>query len=140
MVESVVRYDTGEPPTLVAEYPVRGSEPVFAGPQPPSHWPSVHVIEGLGQSCTLLSALRLRESGADDNPPGSPANLSAPSSPMGLLASVSVEIQGVARPGECLRYHVTQTHTLDGLSRFGVSAHVKERTIALGAIVGAVMR
>jgi 3-hydroxymyristoyl/3-hydroxydecanoyl-(acyl carrier protein) dehydratase len=141
MVESVLDYGEADSPTLVAEYAIRRSDPVFAARRPPTYWPSVHVIEGLGQSCQLLSVLGHSESRTTVDPSQSPVvgrDLDFP--PLGLLASVEVEIQGSARPGDSLRYHVTQTHVLDGLSRFRVSAYVKERMIASGAIVGAVMR
>ena len=141
MVESVLDYRELDNPTLVAEYPIRRADPVFASNRPPTHWPSVHVIEGLGQSCQLLSVLGPGEGRTTVDPSRSPVGgrgLDSP--PLGLLASVRVEIHGFAGPGDRLQYHVTQTHVLEGLSRFAASAYVKERMIASGAIVGAVMR
>ena len=141
MVDSVLDYGEANVPTLVAEYPIRGSDPVFASSRPPARWPSVHIIEGLGQSCQLLSVLRQRKKGTAGDCGGDVADDRAPrSAPMGLLASVQVDIHGFARPGDRLRYHVTQTHVLDELARFRVAAYVRERMIASGAIVGAVMR
>lgn len=139
MVESVVRYEECDSPTLVARYRVSGSEPVFAGVWPPSRWPSVHVIEGLGQACLILSVLQQSERDtAADNAERPAAIMSAPDMPPpGLLAAVSVEIQGVARPGDDLRYLVTRTHAVGELSRFSVSAYVESRLIASGTIVGA---
>ena len=141
MVDSVVDYCVADSPTVVAEYPIRESDPVFASRRPPTHWPSVHVVEGLGQSCQLLSALQQRDKGTTGPGREGVAGDRAPrSAPMGLLASVQVEVHGFARPGDRLRYLVTQTHVLGGLARFRVAAYLKERMIASGAIVGAIMR
>ena len=141
MVASVVDYEVGDRPTLVAEYPVRRSDSVFASRRAPTHWPSVHVIEGLGQSCQLLSVFQQHRKGTTSDVGGGVANDRARRfAPLGLLASVHVDIHGFARPGDRLRYQVTQTHSLDQLSRFSVAAYVKERMIASGAIVGAAMR
>jgi len=140
MVESVLDYEEADSPTLVAEYPIRRSDPVFAVARPPTHWPSVHVIEGLGQSCQLLSVLQQRDGYTSGGSGGVAGDRARRVAPVGLLASVQVEIHGFAEPGNSLRYQVTLTHRLDGLSRFRASAYVKERMIASGAIVGAVMR
>ena len=135
MVESVVRYEECDGPTLVARYRVSGSEPVFASLGPPSHWPSVYVIEGLGQACLILSVLDQSERDAAANPAGCRTAARPPD--MGLLAAVSVEIHGVARQGDDLMYVVTRTHVVGELSRFNVSAHVASRLIASGTLVGA---
>ncbi len=141
MVESVLDYGGVNGPTIVAEYHVTESDPVFAARRPPTHWPSVHVIEGLGQSCQVLSALRQRDLCTVGGGPGDTAAARAPNfGPLGLLAAVDVEIHGFARPGDSLRYRVTQTHALYELYRFSVAAFVKERMIASGAIVVAAMR
>ena len=135
MVESVVRYGERGGPTLVAVYRVTGSEPVFASRRPATHWPAVHVIEGLGQACLILTVLRrfAREDATSDAELG--AMIRAPN--MGLLAAVSVEVQGAAGPGDDLRYRAVRTHSVGELSRFRVSAHVGGRLIASGTIVGA---
>lgn len=141
MVDSVLGYGAGNSQTLVAAYAVSGSDPVFADGYSPTHWPSVHVVEGLGQSCQILSLLGHRDRPVADDSPGDTGVPRAPSfAPPGLLAAVDVEIHGFAKPGDRLRYHVTQTHALDELFRFRATAYVKERMIASGVMVGAVMR
>ena len=134
MVESLIRYEDRDKPTLDAQYRVTGSEPVFVDLHPPSHWPSVHVIEGLSQSCLILSVLH--QSAEDAATDHAERKAMMWTSDMGLLAAVGVEIQGVARPGDDLRYRVERTHAVGELSRFGVSAHVEDRLIASGTIVG----
>ena len=138
MVESVLDYGGEDNPTLVAAYTVRGSDTLFAAPRPPTHWPSVHVIEGLGQSCQVLSVLQQSDPCTVGGAPGDTAAARAPNiGPLGFLAAVDVEIHGFAKPGDSLRYRVTQTHALDELYRFSVAAFLKERMIASGAIVAA---
>jgi 3-hydroxymyristoyl/3-hydroxydecanoyl-(acyl carrier protein) dehydratase len=163
MVESVAAYAGGEAPTLNAERFIHSSESVFAGAKPPLCWPSLYVIEGLGQSCNLLSLIWTLErnfavNGLDAEMIGS-ALMSMEandgdyttellskflgggamkiSSKIGLLASVDVEITGRVCAGELLRYEVRRSHVVGELSRFTVRACVGERVIVHGAIVGA---
>lgn len=135
MVESVVRYEGCGPPTLIARYRVTGSEPVFTSRRPATHWPAVHVIEGLSQASLTLNVLH-RSRG---KPPTDDAELGAMmrAPDIGLLAAVSVDVQGAARPGDDLRYRAVRTHSVGRLSRFRVSAHVGGRLIASGTMVGA---
>lgn len=163
MVDSVVSYAGGDTPVLNAERTIRPSEPVFAGAEPPLCWPSAYVIEGLGQSCNLLSIIwalerclaakglapesicktlmRLEANGGDDATnlllqffEGSAMKTF---STIGLLASVDVEVTGRVCAGELLRYEVQRSHVLGALSRFTVRACVEDRVIVHGAIVGA---
>ena len=164
MVESIVGYVGGDTPILNAEYPVRQPEPVFSGAEPPFYWPSVYVIEGLGQCCSLLSLIwtcerkcttkalgiesvsaALINAGEDAEDAYILEQLSeifesgAPgaASRIGMLASVDVEIIGQVQAGEVLRYSVERTHVLKGMSRFAVQASVDAQMVAHGTIVGA---
>ena len=163
MVESVVSYSGGDAPALNAEHPIRQTEPVFAGAELPLCWPSVYVIEGLGQSCNLLSLIGTLERsfaakgldpksvcgalmGMEANNGDYPTELLSKFleegtmktfSKMGLLASVDVEVTGQVCAGELLRYEVRRSHVLGELSRFTVRACVGERVVVHGAIVGA---
>ena len=163
MVESIVGYMGGDAPILNAEYPLRPSEPIFSGAELPLYWPSVYVIEGLSQCCSLLnliwtceriyaanaldtgniSAALMNVEGADGNytleqlleiSEGSTMNVA---SRIGMLASVDIEIVGQVRAGELLRYRVDQTRVLENLSRFSVQAFVEAQVVAHGTIVGA---
>ena len=163
MVESIVEYAGGSIPTLNAEYSPRPSEPVFSGAELPLYWPSVYIIEGLGQCCSLLnliwtcersyaanalgadniSAALMNIEGADGNytleqlleiSENSTMNVA---SRIGMLASVDIEIVGQVRAGELLRYSVEQTRVLENLSRFSVQAFVEAQVVAHGTIVGA---
>ena len=58
MVDAVIAYTGGNEPTLCATRQVHSSEPVFSGAEQAIAWPSVHVIEGLAQSCSILSMMK----------------------------------------------------------------------------------
>ena len=164
MVESIVEYAGGATPTLNAEYRPRSSEPVFSGAELPLYWPSVYVIEGLGQCCSLLSLIWACERNCRAKALGT-ESVSTPlmnveegaegaytleqlleisessamnvPSGIGMLASVDIEIVGQVRAGELLRYRVDQTRVLENLSRFSVQAFVEAQVVAHGTIVGA---
>ena len=164
MVESIVGYVGGDTPILNAEYPVRQSDPVFSDAEPTFYWPSVYVIEGLGQCCSLLSLIWAYKRNCTTNVLGAEgvnaalmdvaegtedgytlAQLSAifennaakVTSRIGMLASVDVEITNKVQAGDLLRYKVEQTHVLESLTRFAVQASVDTQMVAHGTIVGA---
>lgn len=163
MVESVVSYTGGDAPALNAERLIRQSEPVFAGAEPRLCWPSAYVVEGLGQSCNLLSFIWTLErsfaaKGLDpesvcgaltsmeaDNGNHTTELLSRSlegdamkiSSKIGLLASVDIEVTGRVCAGDLLRYEARRSHVFGELSRFAVRACVGERVVVRGTLVGA---
>ena len=165
MVESIVSYVGGDAPVLKAECPIRRSEPVFSRAESLSFWPSVYIIEGLGQCSALLSLIctwdRGRAAKSMDVESVSTWLLNMENfnrdytseqllemfgndtmkteSRIGLLASVDVVISGQVHAGELLRYRVEQTLVLEGLSRFSVQAAVDEQVVAHGTMVGARM-
>lgn len=163
MIESIIGYTGGDVPILNADRPVRRSEPVFSGAKPTLYWPSVYIIEGLGQCCSLLHLIWMYERKCVANALGtenvSDLLMSAESaegdcfseqlleifgdstmntaSRIGMLASVDIEVVGRVRAGELVEYKVEQTHVLENLSRFAVQASVETQVIAHGTIVGA---
>lgn len=162
MVESVIDYDGGEIPALTAERLIRHSEPVFSGVNPPTYWPSVYVLEGLGQCINLLSFIWTCEQqfvskGYDrENFRGELMNMEGNRNPtsglfsdffekedqkiftrIGLLALVDVTFSDRVSAGELLCYKVKQTRVYSNLSHFTVSANVGEQLIAKGTLVGA---
>ena len=54
MVDSIISYKSGKNPSLLAEYTLKDEEPLCFKNDPEDHWPSMNVMEGLGQSCNLL--------------------------------------------------------------------------------------
>ena len=163
MVESVIAYVGGDTPVLNAERPIRRSEPVFSGAEPPLWWPSVYIVEGLAQSSNLLNLLWTLELSfaAKELDAGNIGNalmnMEANSgdyttelllefleenemktfSRIGMLALVDIEVTGRVRAGELLRYEVQQTRVFGKLSRFAVNACVGKRVIVRGTMVGA---
>lgn len=150
-------------PVLNAELPIRESESVFSETDPPSYWPSVYIIEGLGQCCNLLSLLWTWERSCASNALCA-ENVSAPLMNteavdsdytleqlleifgdgtvdalcrIGMLASIDIEIVDQVRVGELLQYSVKQTRVLGGMSRFAVQASVEAQVVAHGTMVGA---
>ena len=151
MVESVVEYSGGDTPTLRAERPIHKSEAVFSAGESSMRWPSLYVIEGLGQCSNILSVIWACERTIgmkENNKVKNASNLKEwlpgflekdklkTLSRIGLLASVDVELMGQVSASELLCYHVKLTRTHGELSHFAVSAYVDERLIARGALVG----
>ena len=163
MVESIIDYVGGDVPILHAEYRIRESDPVFSGAAPRLSWPSAYIIEGLGQSCSLVSFLWTYErSGAAkklgaENVSSALMNIGDPNTDdifkrflslleegtmkavpkIGMLASVDVEVTGQVRSGELLQYRVKQTRLFGALIHYTVQASVETRVIAQGTLVGA---
>ena len=163
MVESIVGYIGGDVPILNAERTIRRSEPVFSGAEPPLHWPSVYIIEGLGQCCNLLSLiwtwecnctmkelsgtdistiLMSTESADSDCPSEQLLEIFGDStmntaSTIGMLASVDIEIVGCVQAGELLQYRVGLKRVFGRLVNFAAQASVDSRIVAHGTIVGA---
>ena len=162
MVESIVGYIGGDAPILNAERPIRRSEPVFSGAEPPLYWPSVYIIEGLGQCCSLLSLIWIWEHRCAANALSS-ENVSAvlantksadgdyiseqlleifgdstmnTTSRIGMLASVDVEIVGCVKAGELLQYRVELKRVFGRLVSFAVQASVETQVVARGTMVG----
>ncbi len=163
MVESIVEYIGSDVPILNAERTIRRSEPMFYGAEPPFYWPSVYIIEGLGQCCILLTLIwaceRRREAdglGAEnvsvlftstegvDNDYTLTQFLEILSdktvndvSRNGMLASVDVEIVSNVQAGKLLQYRVELTRVFGRFVSFGVKAFVEGQTVAHGTMVGA---
>ena len=163
MVESVTGYIGGDRPILNAERPICSSEPVFSGADPPFNWPSVYIIEGLGQSCILLTLIwacerRWEMDGLDaenvsalftntegvDNDYTLAQFLEILSdktvddvSRKGMLASVDVEVVGNVQAGKLLQYRVELTRVFGRFVSFAVQAFVEGETVAHGTMVGA---
>lgn len=162
MVESIIRYEGGDAPTLNAERPIRCSEPVFSEVEPPLFWPSIYIVEGFGQCCNLLSILWAieRSFAAKGNIVGSfedelmkigenndsealenlseyfEEDITKSFSRIGLLAFVDVDIIGKVIAGELLSYEIQQIKAHGELSQFAVSAHIGEQIVAQGILVG----
>ncbi|MFO0599791.1 MAG: hypothetical protein U0228_31070 [Myxococcaceae bacterium] len=71
MVDSVLSFEDGETPTLIAARAISANEPVFDGHFPGLHlWPGVYTIEGMLQATNLLHVIhvarqRFKEGGGE---------------------------------------------------------------------------
>ena len=163
MIESIIGYTGGDAPILNAERLIRLSEPVFSSTEPPFYWPSVYIIEGLGQCCSLLSHIWTWERRCAPNGLGAEKvntvlkntentdndytlaqlleifgdRTMNTASRIGMLASVDIEVVSQVQAGDLLQYSVEQTRVLGGLSHFAVQASVETQVVAHGTMVGA---
>lgn len=151
-VDTVEAFSSGERPSLSAAHHISPNEPVFAGHFPDLYlWPGVYTIEGLAQSCLLLSVL-LEVEGAfavsfpDIRAPGGPATVlrgwqqtpsrpgAAPERRGGLLVAADVKLVHPVFAGQRLDYHVQRMHVVDQMHRFDVQAIVAGRPVARGTL------
>ena len=163
MIDSVNSYTSGHNPSLFADLIIRSSDPLFSGDETVKFWPSMYVIEGLGQCCNLLSVistieqrlrnkgyhsinmeavLRVLESNKNDNITNILTKILEPDametmSRIGLLGSVEIKISGRASMGQSLLYKVQQSQMYGALSYFKAYAFIGENQIAYGTLVGA---
>jgi len=163
MVDFFTSFKGGKNPSLLANYTIRDDEPVFSGGGADGRWPSVYVIEGLGQSCNLLIVLSAMEkelikSGLkfnsldeiltrlpDDEPDEIIRNVKSTLvqrqtetySSVGFLGSADMEITGHARQGQVISYEVQQNQAFGSLFHSTVRAYADENLIARGTMVSA---
>ncbi len=163
MVESIIGYIGGDTPILNAERPICPSESVFFSVEPPLHWPSVYIIEGLAQCCILLTLIWACERRCEADGLGAEnvsdlftntesvdndytlaqllENLTDKTvndvSRKGMLASVDVEIVGNVQAGKLLQYRIELTRVFGRFVSFAVQASVETQVVTHGTIVGA---
>jgi len=163
MVDTITFYRGGTNPSLHAIYTLTDSEPLYSTDEALDHWPSMYIIEGLGQSCNLMiiiSALEKTLVEADlkfnsldevlkrlmnDEPDEitrilkSALNqrLMEPYSSVGFLGSAEMEITGYARQGQTVSYEVQQNQVFGSLYYSTVRAYTNNNLIARGTLVSA---
>jgi 3-hydroxymyristoyl/3-hydroxydecanoyl-(acyl carrier protein) dehydratase len=163
MVDSVTFYKSGDSPVMHANFMVKENEPLSSGNGANPHWPSIYIIEGLGQCCNLMiviSALEkeLMKTGAkfnsidevlkgliDEEHGEATASLkeilqkrlTEIYSSIGFLGSADLDITGYARHGQVVSYKVQQNQVLGSLYHSSVSAYTDETLIARGTMVSA---
>jgi 3-hydroxymyristoyl/3-hydroxydecanoyl-(acyl carrier protein) dehydratase len=163
MVDSVTFYKSGDSPVMHANFMVKENEPLSSGNGANPHWPSIYIIEGLGQCCNLMiviSALEkeLMKTGAkfnfidevlkgliDEEHGEATASLkeilqkrlTEIYSSIGFLGSADLDITGYARQGQVVSYEVQQNQVLGSLYHSSVRAYTDETLIARGTMVSA---
>jgi 3-hydroxyacyl-[acyl-carrier-protein] dehydratase len=163
LVDRVMRFCREPAPALVARRHITVNEPVFAGHFPDLKiWPGIYTIEGLGQSCNLLSVIKgmLERWESNDGDPeqvlGALKNLELgyrmhpgfkpdqadflrqempdPRQLLGLSTSVEVKLLAPVFAGSCLEYSVRELDQIDQIVRWEVEASVEARPVARGVM------
>lgn len=163
MVDSITSYNGGKNHSILANYTVKDKEPVYSNNEYDSHWPSMYIIEGLGQCCNLLIVISALEKGLIkaglrintmgevlkrlmDNEPDEITTilkgilhqrLTETYSNIGFLGSADMEITGHARQGQVISYEVQQNQVFGSLYYSTVRAFTNNNLIARGTLVSA---
>lgn len=163
MVDKITSYSGGKNPSLLANYEITGGGPLCSPDEVDDHWPSVYIIEGLGQCCNLMiviSALekRLVEAGLKFNSIGEvlrrlmndePDEITSilksalnqrliePYSSVGFVGSAEMEITGYARQGQVVSYETQLNQVFGSLYYSTVRAYTNNHQIARGTMVSA---
>ncbi len=163
MVDTITFYDGGRTPSLRANYALLDRGPLYSSDGADDHWPSMYVIEGLGQCCNLMiviSALekRLVEAGLKFNSMGEVLKrlmddepdeitrilksvlhqrLRETYSSVGFVGSAEMEVTGYARQGQVVSYETQLSQAFGSLYYSTVRAYTNNDLIARGTMVSA---
>lgn len=161
-LDSVISFESDPQPALEAEYYVEPYQYMFSKNESSENWPSMYVIEGLGQCANLLAILSvitrmLKSRDQTSNDPNTSSHRSEKDlkafinenslrisgdianntmTRIGLLGAVNMEVTGYVRKAQTLRYKVQQTQVYNALSHFKADAFVEQSLIAEGVLIG----
>ena len=163
MVDSIVSVQAGKNPSMLANYTIKDREPEYSCNGSDGHWPSICIIEGLGQCCNLMIVIWALEKGLmkagmrfnalgevlkrlmDDEPDEITGLLKAilhqrrmeTYSSVGFLGSANMEITGHARQGRVISYEVRLNQIFGTIFHSSVRAYTNNYLIASGTMVSA---
>ncbi len=163
MVDTMTFYKGGKNPSLHANYALTNRESLYANGRSDDHWPSIYVIEGLGQCCNLMIVIaamekKLVEARLEFNAMGEVLNRLMDDEPdeitrmlksalsqrseetyssVGFVGSAEMEITGYARQGQVISYETLLNQAFGSLYYSTVSAYTKNGLIARGTMVSA---
>ena len=163
MVDSITSYRGGQYPSLLANFAVNNKEPAYSNNEYGGHWPSIYLIEGLGQCCNLVIIISALENGLmkaglrfesmdnvlkgliNDEPDEIIRTLKgilnqrlmATYANVGFLGSADMKITGHARHGQIISYEVRQNQVFGSLFHSTVRAYTDNNLIAYGTLVSA---
>lgn len=166
LVDSITSYKGGQYPSIRANYAITDKEPAYYNNLSGSHWPSIYIIEGMGQCCNLaiiISALekglmlaglgiksiddvlqRLMFDESDDITNALKSNLHQRLTEIylniGFLGSADVKITGHVSYGQVVSYEVRQNQVYGSLYHSTVKAFSDDKLIAHGTMVSAARR
>ncbi len=163
MVNTITFYKGGKNPFLRANYTLLDKGPLYPTDKSDDHWPSIYVIEGLGQACNLMiviSALekKLVEAGLKFNSMGEVLKRLMDDEPdeitrmlknalnqrlretysnVGFVGSAEMEITGYVRQGQVVSYETQLNQAFGSLYYSTVRAYTNNDLIARGTMVSA---
>ncbi len=163
LVDSIISYKNEEKPSLLANYACNNEELLCSTNESDYHWPSMYIVEGLGQSCNLLIVLYylekhlrkadLRISSMDEllkklveiEPDETTGilkdilheRLVEIYSNIGFMGATNMEIIGHAKRGQVISYEVQLTQVFGTLFHSVVKAYTDNKLIAHGTMVSA---
>lgn len=146
-----------------ANYTVKDTEPVYSGNGSDGHWPSIYIMEGLGQCCNLLILITAMEKelvkagfkfhgmnevlkrlmdDATDEITGILKGILVQRrmetySSVGFLGSADMEITGHVRQGQVIYYEAQLNQAFGSLYHSTVNAYAGNNLIARGTLVSA---
>ena len=148
---------------MQANYRIKDVQPLCSVNGSEAHWPSVFIIEGMGQTCNLLIVISAVEKGLEkaglkfgsmgevlrrlvvDEPDEiTPVlkkilhqRLKETYSNVGFLGSADVKISGYVRQGQLISYEVQRNQAYGLLFHSTVKAYADSKLIARGTLVSA---
>jgi 3-hydroxymyristoyl/3-hydroxydecanoyl-(acyl carrier protein) dehydratase len=163
MVDTITFYSGGKNPILRASYSLSERGPLSSTDQTDDRWPSMYVIEGLGQCCNLMIIIwalekRLLEAGLEFNSMTEVLDrlmqnhpdeitvllktalnqrLMEPQSSIGFAGSAQMQITGHARQGQVISYETRLNQAFGSLYYSSVMALCGNNLIADGTMVSA---
>jgi len=163
MVDSIISYKSGKNPSLLAEYAIKDEEPLCFKNDHEDHWPSMNIMEGLGQSCNLLIVIyalerRLVQAAHRINSMDEvfrklvdkesdeateflkhilQQRLVETHSNIGFMGAADMEIIGHAGRGQSISYEVQLNQVFGTLFHLAVKAYTNNKLIARGTLVSA---
>ena len=148
---------------MLANFTINDREPAYFNNLPGSHWPSIYIIEGMGQCCNLVIIISALEKGLmkagisiksiddvlwrlmydePDKLTGTlkgilHQRLNEIYSNVGFLGSADIEITGYARSSQIILYEVRQNQAYGSFYHSTASAYVENNLIAHGTLISA---
>jgi len=162
-IESLISFNHNPNPSIFAKYPIQDCDTIYSDEIKKKLWPSINIVEGLGQCCNLLIVIstiekQLKKAGYDsDNmdkilrglnekrndsltkmiTESLKDNFKGISSRIDLMGSIDIEVLGIVEEGQVIYYNVLQSQTFKILSHFTTNAYINEKVVARGTLIGA---
>ena len=163
MVDSIISHKSGKNPSLFANYTIKNNQSLNFTTETDDHWPSMYVVEGLGQCCNLLIVIYALEKELmkadhrinsidevfkrlmDDENDMATRVLKdilhlrqlETFSRIGFMGAADIEITGHAKQGQVISYEVQLTQAFGSLFYSVVKAYTNNNLIANGTLVSA---